>query len=126
VVRKIRGAVISTEAILYSAIISIIIFLAFWYLSSQLMAQPKYVQGYIDAKYCGTVLTVKNTGSVTIKITHIIGVRLDGTTDRSVPIGVILSPGQTWYKTDAGLYKSITIIGENFATVTAKNECIQQ
>jgi len=124
--RKIRGVVISTEAILYSAIISIIVFLAFWYLSSYLMSPPKYTQGYIDAKYCGTVLVIKNTGSVAVRINYIIGIKLDGTSDTPRQLNVNLNPGETWHTTLTGLYKSLTIVGENFATVTVKNECIQQ
>jgi len=124
--RRIRGAVISTEAILYSVIISIVVFLAFWYLSSYLMAPPKYTQGYIDAKYCGTVLVIKNIGSVTVKIDTIVGIKLDGTTDNPKSVNIELSPGQTWPTTNVGPYKSITIVGQNFAAVTVKNECLQQ
>jgi len=130
VLRRIRGAVISTEAIVISAAISIVVFFAFWFLSSYLMSPPKYVQGYIDAEYCGTVLTVKNTGSITVRITYIVGVKLDNTAETK-RVSVTLDPGQTWVYNGAGYvesnyflpYRSVSIVGENFASVTVRNEC---
>jgi len=121
-VHRIRGAVISSEAILYSAVISVLIVLAFWYISSYL-AQPKYVQGYVDAKYCGSVLTVKNVGSIAVRIDRIIGVYSNGTST-VIQVGINLNPGETWYSNNIGSFSSVTVVGDNFAPVTAKNECV--
>lgn len=125
--KRVRGITISTEAILVSGIMVVLLALAFIYATGYLRATPRLSQTWVEAKLCGSVLTIMNTGSTTA---YISGLYYVDSTGRMVDATYLLSPSQRVVNpgTDVvvklnGAYGMVVIVGENFDAVKARNEC---
>jgi len=121
-----RGVANTIELMILSVAITILIMFAFYYLNQYLTPQTKYNASYLDGKYCGTTLVVKNVGSQSVTIQKIIGVYSNGTAVENI-VSIILNPGDTYVTSIGNInnpYVNISIVGNNFAAVNLRNECV--
>ena len=121
-----RGVVITIEALAVSALIALLLTMAFFYVSDYFSVKPKTSQTWLEVKLCGSILTIKNVGVATAYITHLYYEDNDVLYDitNSLP-QTALAPGESITVTLNSAYNEILLVGENFEQVVAQNECIQ-
>ena len=123
--KRVRGFAITTEAIMLSGLMAILLFFAFLYASNYFSTQTRLSQTWLEARLCGEVLTIKNVGTVQAYIKHVYGIDNSGNMeDITDSISqTTLSPGDSITVTLSTVYKEILIVGENFDKVVEPNEC---
>lgn len=119
--KRSKGAALVVEVLIIGLASIIILSVLYAAYVSGLFTEPRERLSYVDAVYCGSVVTIKNLGPYQVTVAKIV------VTDPTggygvVPVNKVLKPGESISVTVMD-YEYASIIGDGFEAKVIRNAC---
>ena len=119
-----RSIVLTTEAVLLGAVLTVLTVIGALYVLSSFgrISAPAMDDTVVSASYCGGLLYVEDSGPHAAVITSILSP--SGSVASNVTFPYVLQSGSYIIVNTGGSYSYVTILGNNFVPVHVENGCL--